>query len=132
MATGNRPEPLLMRSLRCDTDLSAKKYHLVNYDASDEQIVNIATDASKFVVPLETAEDGSTNEADATVVLLGGAWVKLVGTVAQGDPLTASTGGAAIKSTTDGDYIAGFALEAGVSGDEIPMFVNPQTISIPS
>ena len=131
-ATGNCPAPLITRSLRCDTNLSAKAHYLVNFDTSDEQIVNLATDATLPIFVIDDAQDGSSAEANATVIFLGGAWVKLGGTVAQGDPITATTGGVGVESTTDGDWIVGYALEAGVSGDEIPVMVCPCKASVPA
>lgn len=45
--------------------------------------------------------------------------VKLGGTVAVGDALTANASGLLITTTTAGNQIVGVALEAGVSGDII-------------
>lgn len=47
----------------------------------------------------------------------GTAVVKAGGTVAVGDAVTATTGGAVITTVTANDQIIGYALEAAVSGD---------------
>ena len=47
--------------------------------------------------------------------------VKLGGTVSVGDAVTSNASGAGVATTTAGDQILGYALEAGVSGDVIEL-----------
>jgi hypothetical protein len=56
--------------------------------------------------------------------------LKLGGTVTQGDYVTAGAAGVGVAAGTVGTVnVVGFALENGVSGDLIRVFVHPQTIA---
>lgn len=54
--------------------------------------------------------------------------VKLGGTVAIGDAVTATTGGALITTSTAGNQVVGTALEAGASGDFIEVLNSTNTL----
>ena len=51
--------------------------------------------------------------------------VEIGGTVAVGDALTANSSGQAIATTTEGDFIIGWALEAGTTADIIEYLAQP-------
>ncbi len=133
MATPNtgtvigRPET---RSVQIAVDLSGKEHTLVK--ATDDNKVVATADATATPRVLLTGIDGSTTEQTGTIVIGGRTKVKLGGTVATGDKLTATTAGVAIATTTDGDEYGLIAEAAGVSGDIIPVQVVEGTISNPA
>lgn len=49
----------------------------------------------------------------------GTSFIRLSGTVAVADAVTSASGGTGIATTTAGDQILGYALQAGVTGDII-------------
>jgi len=55
----------------------------------------------------------------------GTAVVEAGGTVAVGDALTSDANGRAIATTTDGDFIIGWALQAGTANDLIDFLCQP-------
>ena len=69
--------------------------------------------------------DSAAASGDPVEVALqgGGAMVVLAGTVALGQALKATTGGAAIVTASDADYVSAIAVESGVTGDEIAVEV---------
>jgi hypothetical protein len=89
--------------------------------------VKVNTDGTIAQATTGTAVDGVVEKGDkagATVSFAhrngqGSFKVKLGGTVAVGDNLTAGTGGLAVKTTTSGNVVFGTALHAGVSGDVV-------------
>lgn len=107
------------QTVRIDSDLSDKEYYAVDFDGTDRNVVNLVADGDTQGFLLETAGDGSTNETTGTIIISGRTKAKLVGTVAAGDHLRPSTGGALIKNVTDTKFSCAIALEAGVSGDLI-------------
>jgi hypothetical protein len=117
MAT-NTTTALDTKTVVIDTNLSGKVYHFVNYDATDQNVVNLATDGSAIPYVLAEASDGSGTPTVGTIVNSGMFKVKLAGSVDAGQPLMPTTGGAAIVATTNNKYGA-IAAEPGVSGDII-------------
>lgn len=113
------------QSVRMDSDLSAHQYKLVDFDASDEGIVNAVADANTASYVLIEGGDGSSTETQGTIAVGGVTKVILGGTVTQGDLLTATTGSVAIATTTDTDFYFGQAQTSGVSGDKISVLVIP-------
>jgi hypothetical protein len=130
MATGNITTALLTKKVTIDSDLSNKEYHLVDWDATDLNVVNLVEDALSMPMVLIEAGDGSTTATKGTVALSGITKVKIGGTVAAGDSLAATTAGVAIATTTDGNRAAGIALEGGASGDIIEMLVAPHFVYV--
>ncbi len=118
------------KSVRIDSDLSDKEYYAVDFDSSDRNVVNLVADGNTQGFILITAVDGSSTPGFGVIVLSGRTKAKLVGTVAAGDPLAPSTGGALIKNVTDTKYTCATALEAGVSGDIIEVEANQGTLSV--
>lgn len=126
--TGN-PET---RTVVLDSDLDGKQYTFVDFDGTDENVVNATADAATQMFVLLNAADGSTTATEGSVAVGGSARITLGGTVAQGDYLTATTAGVAIKTTTDGDYYGAVALQSGVTGDVVPCRVVQGTVSNPA
>ncbi|MBN8486379.1 MAG: DUF2190 domain-containing protein [Burkholderiales bacterium] len=96
--------------------------------------------ADRAVVPATAATDLLVGTSDETATALGGdvdvavgdiAYVKLGGTVARGQPITAnasSLGVVAAPATGTNNRIIGFAEVSGVSGDVITYRVAPGVI----
>lgn len=89
--------------------------------------VKVNTDGTIAQATAGTAVDGVVEKGDvagATVSFAlrngqGTFKVKLGGTVAVGDNLTAGASGLAVKTTTSGNIVFGTALSAGASGDVV-------------
>lgn len=116
-------------TVRIDSDLDAKEYYAVDFDGTDKNVVNLVEDGATQAFLLNTAGDGSSNEVVGSIVRGGQTKAKLVGTVAAGDPLVPSTGGALIKATVDTEFVVATALLAGVSGDVISVEVCQGTLA---
>ena len=116
---GNTQYSLLTRTVTIDSDLSAKQYHFVSLDTSDDGVVNLLEAASAVPFVLTSTGDGSTTATEGLISLAGIVKLTLGGTVTAGAKLTATTGGVAIATTTDTDNYGAIALKSGVSGDVI-------------
>jgi len=124
MATGVQYGDMVTRTVTMDSDLSTKTYYAVNLDASDEENVDIAADATKFPFPLvEGAVGASGAKKNGVIALSGRCKVKVGGTVAPGDRLTSNGSGLWIATTTDGDLYGCIALEIGAANDVIEVLV---------
>jgi hypothetical protein len=130
--TGNTQYPLVPRTIQIDTDLSTKQYHFVDFDATDDSVVNLTADALTQPFVLTTPGNGATGAIEGEILLIGTTLLKLAGTVSAGAFLTATTGGEAIATTTDGDYYGAIALYPGVDGDLIEVLVQQGTVSNPA
>jgi hypothetical protein len=117
------------QTVRIDSDLSDKEYYAVDFDGTDRNVVNLVADGDTQGFILITAGDGSSTPTTGVIVLSGPTKAKIVGTVAAGDPLRPSTGGALIKNVTDTKYNCATALEAGVTGDVIRVMANQGTLA---
>lgn len=56
--------------------------------------------------------------------------VEAGGTLAAGDPITSDANGKAVKATTGGSRIIGFAMSSASAGDIIPYQFAPGTLSV--
>jgi len=117
------------KSVRMDSDLSAKAGHAVDFDATDENVVNLVEDGATQAFILDEGNDGSSVETVGVIAISGRTIAKLLGTVVAGDPLVPTTGGALIKATVDTEYVCANALQSGVSGDEIEVEANQGTLA---
>jgi hypothetical protein len=117
MAT-NTTTALDTKTVVIDTDLSDKVYHFVSYDATDQNVVNLAETGAVTPFVLVEDGDGSSTPLNGTIANGGTFKIKLGGTVEAGDFLMPTTNGVAIVATTDKRYGA-VAAEGGVSGDII-------------
>ena len=117
------------RSVTIDSDLSDSSYLLVNLDTGDDLTVNLATDSSAPVFVLVDDGDGSSTSLTGSIAVGGRVKVKLGGTVAPGDKLTATTAGKAIKTVTDTQHYGFIALVGGVTGDLVEALVAPGMVA---
>ena len=122
-----RPET---RSVQVATNLTGKEYTFVKLSTLNKVVATADATATPYV--LTEGVDGSVTERTVAIVIGGRTKIKLGGTVAIGDRLTATTGGVAIATTTDGDEYGLIAEAAGVSGDIIPATFAEGTISNPA
>lgn len=128
--TGNVTTGLVTKTITIDTNLASKQYYLVNFDATDENVVNLAAAALLFPFVLLECSDGSTTAARGTIAVGGITKVKLGGTVAAGDPIVSDGNGKGVTSTTDGNRAGLIAMEGGVDGDIITALVAPHQIYV--
>lgn len=123
MALGNIITGQDLKSVKIDTNLSSKQFCFVDFDASDDGVVNLkenGTTNPAFV--LIDDGDGSTTPKTGSIVVNGTTKVLLGGSVNPGVALMPTTAGKAITAT-DGNYFSGIALKGGVDGDVIEMRV---------
>jgi hypothetical protein len=113
---------LLCVGLKAAADLSAKQHYLVKVTAADT--VNVAADATAAILGVLQDNPDAANKT-ATVAYGGIAKVKAGGTIAIGDAITGTTGGAALATTTAGDWIIGHAVDAAASGDLFRIRIAP-------
>lgn len=118
-----------VRTVTMDSDLSAKEMFAVNMDATDDDNVNLAADASAIPFVLIDGEDGSSAKADGSIALSGRTKVKLGGTVAPGDKLTADSVGKWIATVTDTDHYGAIAMQIGVANDVIEAKISQGTVA---
>lgn len=118
------------RTVRIDSDLSAKEKYLVTLDTTDDGVVNLAAGATAPLHVLIEGADGSSNEAVGTVATPG-AYVKVKagGSISAGDKITSDGSGKGIATTTDTNHYAGTAWENAASGDEFIMEVAPGMVA---
>lgn len=129
MATGVQFGDTVTKTVKIDSDLSDKEYYLVNLDTSDDQVVNIASDASAVPFVLCEGVDGSSTEGIGTIAVGGRVKVKTGGSVNAGDKLTSDGSGLAIATTTDTNHYGLIALESGASGDIVEALVAPGMVA---
>jgi len=124
-----RTEERDKKMMPCNAGAAISPYRICQKDSGDATEVIAATAGSQFPVGVtgDASENGKTTYAENDPIQLvyeGVAYVELGGTVAQDDRIIASTGGVGVKHTTsDGVYIFGHAMKAGVSGDIIPVLI---------
>ena len=109
------------KTFRASADLSAKQFFAVKLSASVDEDVALAGAGEGVGVLINTPAD---NEL-ADVVLFGGAKAKLAGTVSSGDFLKVDSDGKFVAAASDKNYYVARALQAGVAGDIIEVFVCP-------
>ncbi len=115
------------KTLTSAADLSAKAGYIAKIDTSGN--LDLAAAATNKIVGVIESNDGGSG-ATAVYQFLGTVKVKLGGTVAIGDWVTADSAGKGVATTTDKDVAIGRALEAGVSGDMIEVQLGIMTLSI--
>ena len=124
MTTGVVYGDTVERSVTMDADLSDYEMFLANLDTTDEENVNLATDASAFPFVLTDAGDGSSSKYLGSIAIGGRIKVKAGGTVAPGDKLTSNSASKAVKTTTDTNHYGLIALEIGATDDVIEALVS--------
>lgn len=98
---------------------------LVKLDSTEGQVAQAtaATDEVFWVTTIVAASGQSVAVQEDGI-----ARVKLGGTVAIWDKLTATTAGVAIATTTAGNLSFGIALQAGATGNFIPVLLRRTTV----
>lgn len=119
MTTGQITTPVLTQTVRIDSNLSGKENHFVNFDATDDNVVNIASDQTLPSFILLEGADGSSTEASGTVALLGTAKLKISEAVTAGKYLVPDANGQGEIADAAGERFGAVALENGASGDKI-------------
>lgn len=117
----------LNKTLVAGEDLSAKINFIGQLDASGN--LEVAEGATDLIVGVITANDGGSG-ASAVFQFSGTAKVKLGGNVEIGNWVTSDGSGKGIATTTDGNFVLGRALEAGVDGDIIEVLLSPGTLFV--
>lgn len=118
--TAHRIE-VLDQSFVADADLSAKQFYAAKLSSTG---VNLASDPLNDVL-LGLLKSKSTSGMAASVGAIGVYPAKLGGTVTFGDTVTCDSNGKIVRARP-GDWILGYALESGVSGDEKPILLSPK------
>lgn len=113
---------LLTKSLIATTAILARRF--VNFGAADGTGVP-AADATKFIYGVSSELDTDVGEHCSVHSVGNIADIVYGGTVTRGDPLTSDAQGRAIKATTTGQFIGGFAEVSGVAGDIGTCIVSP-------
>lgn len=103
-------------SLVSAADLSSSERLIVAIDSSGKAA--LATAATDQIIGV-LVEGGTASGDTVAVQDYGTAWVKLGGTVGEGDWLTANSASKAVATTTAADSVLGMALTAGVANDQI-------------
>ncbi len=118
MAWNNRG---LVKTFKTDTDLSAKKYFIVQLDANDDAILS---GVGASIVPLgvltEDVASGAVTAAYVSVCMSGITEVSAGGNIVAGTLVASDASGEAVASQA-GDYVIGMALEDAANGDIIPV-----------
>lgn len=105
----------------CNSDLSAKQYHVVKLDASEEVVISTANDKSLGI--LQDAPEGSSTEKTATVRVGGLSKGKIAETVTFGQFLTPDANGQLeVCDAADEEYIA-IAMSSGEANDLIAVLI---------
>lgn len=117
MSSGQTFGDLKTRSVTMDSNLSSKEGYAVKLDATDDDNVDLTEDATAVPFVLQDCGNGSSAKYTGSIALSGRVKVKLGGTVAPGDKLTATTGGVWIKTVTNKDNYGAIALQIGATGD---------------
>jgi hypothetical protein len=116
------------RFVKIDTT-SGANFTVIEASAATDKIVGVSQEGTRLaqIEGLTTDEDAARSGENLRVYGPGEeCLIKAGGTITQGDWLTATTDGKAVAITASGTVVhAGFALESGVSGDLIRMFVHP-------
>jgi hypothetical protein len=103
---------------------------VVKAGAANGQVA-VAANASAPLLGI-TERIGTRDNDRVDVILSGIALAVAGGNISRGAAVTAGTGGAVVASTTDGDWIIGFADEDAASGDHVPVRIAPGSLSVPA
>jgi hypothetical protein len=101
------------------TDLSAKDGYVAKYDTGGMNVCSAITDQGVGVI----SKGGDTTVLQSEVVIHGEALAKLGGTVTAGQHVTPHTDGTVVASAGAGCTEFGLALESGIAGDWVRVFV---------
>ena len=117
--TGIKETILGTMTVRIDSDLSNKEGYAVNFDATDDLVVNLASDQSLPPFVLLEGANGATTEATGTIALPGSVVkVKLAENATAGKFLVPNTGKWEVGDAA-GERYGCIALENGSTDDLI-------------
>ena len=116
---GNIFSKLQTRSVQIESNLAAQEYTFVKFSTTTDGVVEQATDATAPVYILNEGYDGTSGARTGSVIMGGQAKLKVGGTVAAGDFLTADGSGLGVATTTANAKYGATALEAGVANDVV-------------
>lgn len=114
----------LFRSRVAEGAVSA--YHIVKAGTADMSCVAAAAATDKLLGTSDELDHTTGETVDLQLGPVGK--VVLGGTVAAGDALTSDANGKAVKTTTIGDRIIGFAEIAGVANDIVTYMRAPGVV----
>lgn len=118
--TGVQTGTVQTKTVRIDTNLTDKEYHFVNFDTTDDNVVNIASDQTLPPYILCEGGNGSTNETVGTIALPGSRTkLKISEAVTAGKFLVPDANGQGEIGDAAGERYGAIALENGASGDII-------------
>ena len=121
--------PTFIKSLRATAD--ADPHTIAKAGAAFLESAPAAADDDPLIGTYDA--QGATSGDMADVVQAGWGEVKLGGTVAAGDMLTADANGHAVKIAAGATKrTIGMAMAPGVDGDIIPYLAQPGTASVPA
>lgn len=116
--TGIRETILGTLTVRIDTDLSDKEGYAVNFDATDDLVVNLATDQTLPPFVLMEGADGSVTPTTGTIALPGSVVKVKLGENATAGKFMVPTGtGTWEIGDAAGERYGVILLENGSSGD---------------
>lgn len=117
-------KPILSDSRVAEADLSAKQGYAVTPGAAatGAALANLLGEHVTGILGLLKNKPESGEEA--AIAMLGIYPGKLSGTVSQMDSVTADADGKILRARP-GDWAMGYAVKAGVSGDECPIWLHP-------
>lgn len=116
--------PLLTKSYTAEAAINA--YRIVKFGTTDDVVIQGAAATDSLIGVVEGVAPASGERCD--VVMAGIAEVVLGGSVTRGGLVTSNATGqgvAAAPSAGTNNGVIGRALMSGVSGDVIPVLVNP-------
>lgn len=109
----------IIQAMKAGADLSTHQYKLVKFGASADLCVLAGNDEEAIGVLMNAPKAGEVAE----VAIGGGALVKIASTVALG--ASVGSGASGVGKTAAATRAAiGKAMDAGVTGDVIPVFID--------
>jgi len=120
-STGVVSSDVQTRTVKIDTNLSGKEYYFVDFDASDDDVVNLANDQTLPPFVLVEGADGSSTPTTGTIVLKGVTKLKINETVTAGKFLVPTAAGLGEIGDAAGERYGAIALAGGVQNDIIPV-----------
>lgn len=117
-----RTTGFLQKGYTAGGTITARRF--VKFGAADGAVIQ-AVAATSAIIGVQSELSIVAGER-ASVAMVGNIEdVDFGGTITRGDPLTSDANGKAIKATTTGQFIAGFAEVSGVSGDIGTVILSP-------
>jgi hypothetical protein len=106
-------------------DMSAKQYRFMTIDSSGNAAVSTRGQFSVGILqnkPAAVGRPGTVRTAGVSKAVLGGS-------VTAGNAVVSDANGAAVTTSSGDTAYMGIALQTGVSGDIVPVFIQPRGLS---